>query len=85
MRAMHQPTFLRALSSHTTCTSVTGLTGYTPKNAHITLTNHHPASLQSFTSSKAQQLADMKAMFERGLIPSREIYEDKVRQILGLS
>ena len=36
-------------------------------------------------SSEAQQLADMKAMFEQGLIPSREIYEDKVRQILGLS
>ena len=41
-------------------------------------------------SSEAQQLAlreklaDMKAMFEQGLIPSREIYEDKVRQILGL-
>ena len=35
-------------------------------------------------SSKAQQLADMKAMFEQGLIPSHEIYEDKVRQILGL-
>ena len=31
-----------------------------------------------------EQLADMKAMFEEGLIPSREIYEDKVRQILGL-
>ena len=26
-------------------------------------------------SSEAQQLADMKAMFEQGLIPSREIYE----------
>ena len=36
-------------------------------------------------SSVAQQLADMKAMFEQGLIPSREIYENKVRQILGLS
>ena len=36
-------------------------------------------------SSEAQQLADMKAMFEQGLIPSREIYENKVRQILGLS
>jgi hypothetical protein len=35
-------------------------------------------------TSEAQQLADMKAMFEQGLIPSREIYEDKVRQILGL-
>ena len=35
-------------------------------------------------SSEAQQLADMKAMFEQGLIPSRKIYEDKVRQILGL-
>ncbi len=35
-------------------------------------------------SSVAQQLADVKAMFEQGLIPSREIYEDKVRQILGL-
>ena len=35
-------------------------------------------------SSEAQQLADIKAMFEQGLIPSREIYEDKVRQILGL-
>ena len=33
---------------------------------------------------EAQQLADMKAMFEQELIPSREIYEDKVRQILGL-
>ena len=32
----------------------------------------------------AQQLADMKAMFDQGLIPSREIYEDKARQILGL-
>ena len=31
-----------------------------------------------------EQLADMKAMFDQGLIPSREIYEDKVRQILGL-
>ena len=31
-----------------------------------------------------EQLADMKAMFEQGLIPSRKIYEDKVRQILGL-
>ena len=36
-------------------------------------------------SSEAQQLANMKTMFEQGLIPSREIYEDKVRQILGLS
>ena len=35
-------------------------------------------------SSEAQQLADMKAMFEQGLIPSREIYEAKVLQILGL-
>ena len=35
-------------------------------------------------SSEAQQLANMKTMFEQGLIPSREIYEDKVRQILGL-
>ena len=35
-------------------------------------------------SSEAQQLADMKAMFEQGLIPSREIYEAKVRQILSL-
>ena len=35
-------------------------------------------------SSDAQQLADVKDMFEQGLIPSREIYEDKVRQILGL-
>ena len=35
-------------------------------------------------TSEAQQLADMKAMFEQGLIPSREIYEDRVRQILGL-
>ena len=35
-------------------------------------------------SSEAQQLADVKDMFEQGLIPSREIYEDKVRQILGL-
>ena len=35
-------------------------------------------------SSKAQQLADVKDMFEQGLIPSRKIYEDKVRQILGL-
>ena len=43
---------------------------------------HYPAIAPS---SKAQQLADMKAMFEQGLIPSREIYEDKVRQILGLS
>ena len=42
---------------------------------------HYPAIAPS---SKAQQLADMKAMFEQGLIPSREIYEDKVRQILGL-
>ena len=36
-------------------------------------------------SSKAQQLADVKDMFEQGLIPSRKIYEDKVRHILGLS
>ena len=43
---------------------------------------HYPAIAPS---SKAQQLADMKAMFEQGLIPSREIYEDKVRHILGLS
>ena len=35
-------------------------------------------------SSVAQQLADVKAMFEQGLIPSREIYEAKVRHILGL-
>ena len=42
---------------------------------------HYPAIAPS---SKAQQLADMKAMFEQGLIPSREIYEDKARQILGL-
>ena len=35
-------------------------------------------------SSVAKQLADVKSMFEQGLIPSREIYEDKVRQILGL-
>ena len=35
-------------------------------------------------SSVAQQLADVKAMFEQGLIPSREIYEAKVLQILGL-
>ena len=43
---------------------------------------HYPAIAPN---SKAQQLAEMKAMFEQGLIPSREIYEDKVRQILGLS
>ena len=36
-------------------------------------------------SSVAKQLADVKSMFEQGLIPSREIYENKVRQILGLS
>ena len=36
-------------------------------------------------SSQAQQLADVKDMFEQGLIPSSEIYEDKVRHILGLS
>ena len=35
-------------------------------------------------SSVAQQLADVKAMFEQGLIPSREIYEAKVLQILSL-
>ena len=35
-------------------------------------------------SSEAQQLVDVKAMFEQGLIPSREIYEAKVLQILGL-
>ena len=35
-------------------------------------------------SSVAQQLADVKAMFEQGLIPSREIYEAKVLHILGL-
>jgi hypothetical protein len=35
-------------------------------------------------NSEAQQLADVKAMFEQGLIPSREIYEAKVRQILSL-
>ena len=42
---------------------------------------HYPAIAPS---SKAQQLADMKAMFEQGLIPSREIYEAKVLQILSL-
>ena len=36
-------------------------------------------------SSVAKQLADVKSMFEQELIPSREIYENKVRQILGLS
>ena len=35
-------------------------------------------------NSEAQQLADVKDMFEQGLIPSREIYEAKVRQILSL-
>ena len=46
-----------------------------------------PASAHGGTSQSnalREQLADMKAMFEQGLIPSREIYEDKVRQILGL-
>ena len=31
----------------------------------------------------AKQLADVKSMFEQGLIPSQEIYENKVRQILA--
>ena len=43
------------------------------------------ASAAAPPRSEAVQLADMKAMFEQGLIPSREIYENKVRQILGLS
>ena len=42
------------------------------------------ASAAAPPSSDALQLADIKAMFEQGLIPSREIYEEKVRQILGL-
>ena len=46
-----------------------------------------PAAAQAAAApptSEAQQLADVKAMFEQGLIPSHEIYEAKVRQILGL-
>ena len=46
-----------------------------------------PAAAQAAAApptSETQQLADVKAMFEQGLIPSHEIYEAKVRQILGL-
>ena len=43
-----------------------------------------PPSSEAQQLALREQLADMKAMFEEGLIPSREIYEDKVRQILGL-
>ena len=43
-----------------------------------------PLSSEAQQLALREQLADMKAMFEQGLIPSREIYEDKVRQILGL-
>ena len=43
-----------------------------------------PPSSEAQQLALREQLADMKAMFEQGLIPSREIYEDKVRQILGL-
>ena len=42
------------------------------------------ASAAAPPSSDALQLADIKAMFDEGLIPSLEIYEDKARQILGL-
>ena len=48
----------------------------------------HFKSLQTKTGVPYSRMCvfddDMKAMFEQGLIPSREIYEDKVRQILGL-
>ena len=50
-------------------------------NAHV---RSNAQTATAPPSSEAQQLADMKAIFEQGLIPSREIYEDKVRQILGL-
>jgi len=43
-----------------------------------------PPSSEAQQLALREQLADIKAMFEQGLIPSREIYEDKVRQILGL-
>ena len=43
-----------------------------------------PPSSEAQQLALREQLADMKAMFEQGLIPLREIYEDKVRQILGL-
>ena len=43
-----------------------------------------PPSSEPQQLALREKLADMKAMFEQGLIPSREIYEDKVRQILGL-
>ena len=43
-----------------------------------------PPSSEAQQLALREQLADMKAMFEQGLIPSRKIYEDKVRQILGL-
>ena len=43
-----------------------------------------PPSSEAQQLALREQLADMKAMFEQGLIPSREIYEDKVRQILDL-
>ena len=43
-----------------------------------------PPSSEAQQLALREQLADMKAMFEQGLIPSLEIYEDKVRQILGL-
>ena len=44
-----------------------------------------PPSSEAQQLALREQLADMKAMFEQGLIPSHEIYENKVRQILGLS
>ena len=43
-----------------------------------------PPSSEAQQLALREQLADMKAMFDQGLIPSREIYEDKARQILGL-
>ena len=51
-------------------------------NAHV---RSNAQTATAPPSSEAQQLAYVKDICEQGLIPSREIYEDKVRQILGLS
>ena len=78
----HGGTSQRNISQYNNGCSGSQISGAFAQSNSVHHYYHYPAIAPS---SKAQQLADMKAMFEQGLIPSREIYEDKVRQILGLS
>jgi pyruvate/2-oxoglutarate dehydrogenase complex dihydrolipoamide acyltransferase (E2) component len=83
----HYPTIAPAAAAPPAATAPAAAPPAASAPAASAATATAPAAAPAATappSSEAQQLADMKDMFEQGLIPSHEIYEDKVRQILGL-